>query len=47
MKYDVEVVGLITVDASSKDEAIELARKEFEEENITWEDLSFSCDDDE
>lgn len=47
MIYTIEIVGLLTVEADSKEEAIEIAKQQFEDENLTYEDLDFTCDDDE
>lgn len=45
--YDIEIIGLATIEANSKKEAIELVKEQFEDGNLSWEDLHFSCDDDE
>lgn len=43
--YNVEIVGLITVEAESKSDAVEKVKDMFDEDDISYHDLSFSCDD--
>lgn len=44
--YTIEIVGLVTVTAESKEEAIEQVKEMFEDGLLTYNDLSFSCDED-
>lgn len=40
-QYRVEIFGYIDIEAKNKKEAMKLAKEAFEEENLTYEDLSF------
>lgn len=44
MMYDIEISGLVSIDADSKDEAIKKVKELFDDGTISHEDLFFSCD---
>lgn len=43
MIYNVEIDAYVTIEADSKEEAIQKVKDMFEEEELTYEDLSFTC----
>lgn len=44
MIYTVEIDAIITIEADSKDDAIRKVKQQFEDENLTYENLYFTCD---
>jgi hypothetical protein len=44
MKYTVEIVGLVPIEASTEEMAIRKVKEMFENEQLTYEDLYFSAD---
>ena len=44
--YTVEISGLITIEADSKDEAIESVKERFYDELLSIDDLWLTCEED-
>ena len=45
--YDVEIVGLVSIEADSPTDAVAKVLEMFETDELSYNDLSFECDDDE